>query len=260
MDLTRLQRVWNSLGETEPFWAVITESSSLSTSADFKNERFYQSGVDEIKAVSDYLTSLGLTLQGKRALDFGCGVGRLTQALAPYFDRVDGVDIAASMVETARQHNVHGDQCVYHVNTADNLAIFPEAAFDFIYSNITLQHMEPQYALKYVQEFLRLLKPGGIALFQIPCHRKSLSGKVKQLIRRTLPQPLYTLYVDLKFRLSGLSDSLSLMEMYGIPQKEVTAWITGNGGSLIGRQEDAYAGSDWVSFRYCVVKLPAGVN
>ena len=35
-------------------------------------------------------------------------------------------------------------------------------------SFIVLQHMEPRYAKAYVAEFLRVLRPGGVALFQLP--------------------------------------------------------------------------------------------
>lgn len=37
------------------------------------------------------------------ALDFGCGVGRLTRALAAFFDRATGVDISSSMIEEAKK-------------------------------------------------------------------------------------------------------------------------------------------------------------
>ncbi len=60
------------------------------------------------------------------------------------------------------------ERCNYHVNTVADLSLFPDGAFDFIYSNITLQHIPPEASEAYIGEFMRVLRPGGIALFQVP--------------------------------------------------------------------------------------------
>jgi 2-polyprenyl-3-methyl-5-hydroxy-6-metoxy-1,4-benzoquinol methylase len=62
------------------------------------------------------LKTLDLGEQHGRALDFGCGVGRLTQALATHYDKVDGVDISWEMINLARRHNQHGDRVKYFAN------------------------------------------------------------------------------------------------------------------------------------------------
>jgi len=102
-----------------------------------------------------------------RALDFGCGVGRLTQALGAAFERADGVDISETMIDLAREHNQLGDRCAYHVNLASDLALFPDASFDFVFSTIVLQHNPPAAATHYIEEFGRILAPGGIAVFDM---------------------------------------------------------------------------------------------
>ena len=80
----------------------------------------------------------------RRALDFGCGVGRLTQALADYVDHAVGVDIAPSMIELARRHNTHGSRCEYIVNDTDHLSRFADQIFDVVYTGRVLQHIAPQ--------------------------------------------------------------------------------------------------------------------
>src|SRR5262249_5547329 len=45
-----------------------------------------------------------------------------------------------------------------------------DAAFDLVYSNVVLQHMEPEYSARYIHEFTRILAPGGVAVFQLPSH------------------------------------------------------------------------------------------
>ena len=173
MDLSDLQTHWNALGEQDPLWAIMSDPSRRGNR--WNLEEFFDWGVrevDEIFNEKDRLQFLPTAGVG-RALDFGCGVGRLTQALAARFATCDGVDIAASMIEHARLYNRFGDRCRYHLNTQDDLALFQDDSFDFILTIAVLQHMEPRYALKYLQEFLRVLAPRGIAVFQLPSKRRA---------------------------------------------------------------------------------------
>ena len=130
-------------------------------------QAFFETGVGEIEGALQRIREVG-PLGDQRALDFGCGLGRLTQPLASHFYRVDGVDISESMITRGRALNRMGERCVFHVNTRDDLALFPDCCFDFVYSSIVLQHIEPKYARRYIQEFFRVLRPGGKAVFQIP--------------------------------------------------------------------------------------------
>jgi SAM-dependent methyltransferase len=72
------------------------------------------------------------------------------------------------MIDGARRLNQHGDRVHYHVNHDPNLSLFEDSSFDFVYSALVLQHMEPRYATSYVEEFARVLAPGGVAMFQLP--------------------------------------------------------------------------------------------
>ena len=60
-------------------------------------DAFFANGRAEIADVMAYVAGLGVNLQRGRALDFGCAIGRLTQALGAQFDEAVGVDIAAVM-------------------------------------------------------------------------------------------------------------------------------------------------------------------
>jgi SAM-dependent methyltransferase len=72
------------------------------------------------------------------------------------------------MIALARQHNQYGPRFQYTLNETDDLAQFPDAYFDFIYTARVLQHMQPEYSTRYLREFLRLLAPGGVLVFQLP--------------------------------------------------------------------------------------------
>lgn len=166
MKLDELQRHWNDFGKQDPLWAIMTWPSKRNRG--WELAEFFRTGEDEIKATLDRVEALGLPHPHRRALDFGCGVGRLTQALATRFESVCGVDIAQSMIELAREYNRHGERCQYFHNTADDLRIFDDGSFDFVFTLRVLQHMRPEYSQRYIREFMRLLAPGAVAVFQIP--------------------------------------------------------------------------------------------
>jgi len=165
MELRDLQRHWDAFGNTDPMWSVLTRPDKKHGGWD--KAEFFRIGREEIADVLSLLETKGVKFPRRRALDFGCGVGRLSQALADHFDEVDGVDIAPSMVRLAKEYNTHGDKVRYHLNEGDDLRVFADGTFDFIYSVHVLQHMEPRYAHRYVEEFLRVLTPEGVAFFQI---------------------------------------------------------------------------------------------
>lgn len=132
------------------------------------------------------------------ALDFGCGVGRLTQALADHFTTVIGVDVSPTMLQLASKLNRHDVRVTYVRNQAPDLSRFLSNSFDFVYSDIVLQHIEPEMSLNYLREFVRLLRPGGVAVFQLPSHLRPETPicaprampDVAYRIRLEIPQPL----------------------------------------------------------------------
>ena len=208
-------------------------------------EAFFETGVQEIEAVLAYVEGLGVEIQFGTALDFGCGVGRLSQALARRFELVEGVDISPAMIELAEQYNQHAERCRYHLNEKNNLSLFPDSTFDFIYSNITLQHMPPQFARAYIQEFLRLLTPAGILVFQIPSRPKSRTRALTQPLK---PTRIWRFYQRLRY------GDQPVMDMHGIPQEKVLRLLAANGGRVIDIQPDESADAAWQSFRYCVTR------
>ncbi len=201
--------------------------------------------MEEIDAVLAYAEGLGLVPKFGAALDFGCGVGRLSQALARRFEMVHGVDISSAMIELAQQYNQFGERCLYHLNETDDLRLFENQTFDFIYSNITLQHMPPRYASAYIEEFLRLLAPGGVLIFQIPSTPKS---RLRRIIQPLRPTPLWRSYQKWRY------GDQPVMDMYGIPKTQVLQLLKTHNAQLVDVQADESADDAWNSYRYCVTK------
>src|SRR3954467_8731588 len=94
MEITELQQNWDAFGRADPFWAILTDPSKKNGKWDA--EEFFQTGKAEIANAMAYVNALPVRPNRNRALDFGCGVGRLTQALCEHFHQACGVDIAPS--------------------------------------------------------------------------------------------------------------------------------------------------------------------
>lgn len=208
-------------------------------------DEFFANGRERIAEVMAYATSLGLELRRDHALDFGTGPGRLAQGLAEHFARVTGVDIASSMVETARAYNTHGERVEYVVNTAPDLHIFDSATFDLVYTEKVLQHIPPDLQAGYIAEFVRVLRPGGLAIFQ------TRNGP---LIRQgSLRSFLYTLNRRHVRRLLQRLRGKHPYEMHFIARERVEEIVSAAGGRIVD-VVDLSRGKPNRSLRYCVLK------
>ncbi|OHB44433.1 MAG: hypothetical protein A2Y13_08520 [Planctomycetes bacterium GWC2_45_44] len=243
MYLKDLGKNWDRLGKEDPFWAIATDPKKRNGGWDV--EEFFKTGVKEIADIMQYIDKIHINIKKRKVLDFGCGAGRLTQALAQYFDEVVGVDISPSMISLANEYNVHKNNCEYRLNTASDLKLFNDNYFDFIYSNIVLQHIPPKYSEKYIKEFLRILVPGGLLIFQLPSKR--LPGKsIKALLRRIVPIPNSWVYMC-KRKIFG-----TVIEMHCIEQKDILNLLKNNNAVVIDVVN--YNAAEFLSCRYCVAK------
>ncbi len=246
MRLSRTKKHWEKFARTDPYWAVLTDASKKGNQ--WRVEEFFETGVASVDAEIKGVLMKHPDMRFGRALDFGCGVGRLSQALARHFARVTGVDIAEPMLELARRHNRHGERVDYVLNTRPDLSQWPDNTFDFVYSIITLQHMEPVYACRYIAEFVRVAAPGGIILFQVP----AVSGPGARRRPFTLwPDTLFRRLVrDLRRKLAADP----VMEMHAIPPTEVEAILTRAGATISNSYRYDAAGDELHSWGYLACK------
>ena len=133
-------------------------------------EDFWNSGDVAAAQLLRTLARHGFDPAGKSCVEYGCGVGRVTMALARSFRHVDAYDISAGHLELARQRarelglgNVRFHEC------AANILADLEPC-DAYYSRIVLQHNPPPLITQLIRKALTALRPGGIAAFQVPSY------------------------------------------------------------------------------------------
>jgi SAM-dependent methyltransferase len=158
-----MQQFWDERAKEDAFYFVDNRIGYRDPEAE---SRFWAGGVEDLDNL------LGATEIEVRVSDhvveIGCGVGRLTRVLSERGASVKALDVSAEMLEQARAHNgtltnvewVHGDGV--------SLAGIPDGGADLVVSHVVFQHIpDPAITLGYIREIGRVLKPGGVAGFQV---------------------------------------------------------------------------------------------
>lgn len=209
MQLGHLQQHWDAFGKEDPLFGILTWPDKKG--GKWETSEFFDTGRGDVAHLLGKARELKPGISLARALDFGCGVGRLTQNLAVEFETVVGVDIAPSMIAHANTYNRFGDRCTYAVNDRPDLSLFADEEFDFILTLIVLQHMKPSYAEGYIREFLRALKPDGVLVFQLPAVSLTPEGVP---VTEDWTEPV--------------------AEMYGMAESDVVRFLESNGARVLG--------------------------
>lgn len=229
MNITDLKKKWEYLANDDPMWSILSDDSKKGNR--WNSDEFFEIGRRDAKGFVEYVRHFVPSIGDARGLDFGCGIGRLTQAHAAYFKEMVGVDISEKMISIAKAYNKFGSRVKYMVNPNPDLSILDSDSFDYIISHIVLQHVPTAIHQKYVREFVRLLKKGGAGLFQ-------------------LPEP---------FIESWGSDVLTdenkgRLDMYGSTRDDVVRILTGAGAKIVEVVDDGSCGPEHASNRYLFTK------
>jgi len=104
----------------------------------------------------------------RRALEIGCGPGRLMLPMAEHFGDIHGTDISDEMIRLARTRLGDVPHAHPHHSLTSDLAAYADDSFDFVYSYAVFQHIPShETVIRYMRETRRVLKPGGIARLQM---------------------------------------------------------------------------------------------
>lgn len=221
----RVARGWTRLGETEPYWSVLSEPDYLMQHIGETRDAFLASGRENVERLRATLRRNGVAANPDwEALELGCGLGRSTRFLAQEFRRVFAVDVSSSHLQLARKLNVDAaqiDRVVWMplVHPA-GLAALPR--FDLFFSMIVLQHNPPPIIGLLLETVADKLRPGGYAFFQVPTYQRGYAFDVES-------------YLALRGDESGI-------EMHAFPQAEVFRIFRERGCVLLEVFEDGLSG------------------
>jgi ubiquinone/menaquinone biosynthesis C-methylase UbiE len=225
--LEQQEQDWNELAELDPYFAVVSRPGKRFGRWD--TSEFFVTGTKHVATLMARIEPLGHPRGRGRALDFGCGLGRLTRALGAQFRDCVGVDISDRMVHQAQQLNADVDGVSFVVNRVDDLRMFGDGEFDLVYSAIVLQHVPDRRAIEsYIAEFCRILRPGGLAVFQLP-------SRIPALFRLQWRRRLYIALRRLGLRAPFLYRRLRLLPiaMSFIPEADVVRLVESRGARVL---------------------------
>jgi ubiquinone/menaquinone biosynthesis C-methylase UbiE len=245
------RQAWNDWGSIDPLWAILTQPDRKHGRWDL--EQFWRLGEDEIGRVMATAATLGYPAGNETALDFGCGVGRLTRAMARHFSHCTGVDVAATMIEQATRLN-HGSACTFLVNEANDLGRFEDSTFDFVYSALVLQHLPSVEVIRrFIAELFRVLEPGGLLAFQLPTRMPPRSLRNRLRLRTRAYTALRAVGFDQRLLYERLS-LVPVMQMHCIPEHDVLTHLRGLGAAVLEVQHGRFEVGEVESATYFVTK------
>jgi SAM-dependent methyltransferase len=161
--LDQMRTEWNGRAKKDAHFYVAFGRQSQT------EDEFLASAAEVMPALEQEFSRLPPSpVAERRALEIGCGPGRLMIQMARHFGEVHGVDISEEMIALGRERLANVPQCHLHVTAGADLAMFPNEYFDFVYSYIVFQHIPDRaVVLNYLREAQRVLKSGGVLRCQI---------------------------------------------------------------------------------------------
>lgn len=249
MSLGRLRHDWEALATLDPLWAILSDPSRRFGKWDLSE--FLRTGDRQIAEVMRHADRLGYPRQRQVALDFGCGVGRNTRALATYFRTCHGVDISDTMIARAREIHKSAPGCEFAVNSTPGLPMFHDESVDMVYTTLVLQHMPNTRVIKsYIAEFTRILRRDGLLVFQLLC---ALPLKNRLQLRRRLFGLLSALGLTSRFLYEKLQ--LYPIRIVVVPEREVMAFLGEIGARVLEVQAGPAADEAYKSRTFYVTKM-----
>ena len=188
-------RDWNALAEVDPYWAVLTHDEfrgAVATDRD-KLNAFLESGREHVDRIWDAIElARGDPFSPERALDFGCGVGRIAIPLAARCGAVVGVDVADRMLARARELcGQLGVRNVQFVKGDDDLSLV-EGTFDLVHSYIVFQHIAPERGLRLLRRLAGRLAANGVGVLHVLYYNPDMASSAARLTKtawRALKRP-----------------------------------------------------------------------
>lgn len=211
-------KAWEQLGTIEPYYGVLASNEYCQTHLDQQAvAKFFESGRSYIDFVLRTVrTHLDPAFRPTKALDFGCGVGRLTIPLATVCDAVTGVDVSQSMLQEAENNcRLRGVTNVELITSDDHLQMVA-GEFDFINSYVVFQHIIPKRGEIIIKRLIELLREDGVAVLHVIYFRKR--SKATRLVSWACESMPFV---------NGICNRLFLNRPFGFPAVQMNEYNLG---------------------------------
>lgn len=142
-------------------WSVQQSEEASVALYSLGSPNLLSAATDEIVALLESWGSLGVH---KRALDIGCGIGRLEAALSTRLKDIHALDISENMVAAARRRCRSVPNATFSTCSGLDLASFDDAQYDLVLAVDTFPYLvQSGMALvnRHVAEAARVLRPLG---------------------------------------------------------------------------------------------------
>lgn len=236
---------WKYFGREDPYFGVLThpEFRREQLTEDAK-KTFFETGERHVEFVMETIReSLDPSFRPHRALDFGCGVGRLAIPIGRVCGSVVGVDVSDAMLEEARQNcRDQGLENATFVKSDDELSLC-EGPFDFVNSFIVFQHIPPKRGEAILRRLVSLLRDDGVGAlhftyaFEAPQQRRFLVEayrKVPLLFGfRNLAKGRPFAEPMMQMNEYDMNRILRILHECGAHRVHLHLWQTGNFGSPV---------------------------
>lgn len=120
------------------------------------------------KSLVPLITSY-IEIESKKILDFGCGAGHSTFALALEGGLCTGIDISESSIRAARENQKQHfkSYTIDFIHSIDTTALpFEKESFDVVTCNAVFEHIYPWKREAHFREIFRVTKSGGIIVLR----------------------------------------------------------------------------------------------
>jgi ubiquinone/menaquinone biosynthesis C-methylase UbiE len=155
--LETMRSDWNQRAREDAYYYVAFAHPGQAT------EDFQSTASIILPMLEAEFSRLALAPSACKALEVGCGPGRLMLPMSRHFDEIHGVDVSDEMIARARKLLRDAPNAHPHVGNGADLAMFPDQSFDFVYSYAVFQHIpSKEVVLNYLREIQRVLKPKGV--------------------------------------------------------------------------------------------------
>lgn len=176
-------RDWRKWAETDPYYSV-------ASAPQFRRDRvdvdafLYTGEAYVVQRLAMLERQLGVIAR-RRALDFGCGVGRIALPMATLFDEVLGLDVAPAMLAEAEVLKLRQDAANAHFALSDATLSAADGLFDFVHSYIVFQHVPVARGLPLIGRLLDRVAVDGIANIHVALRRGDGPGRAALYWART---------------------------------------------------------------------------